>query len=290
MKLTIYSDKDCVPKYNKNWPEKPDLFPTEAYHNPMAAKSLRIYKALLQKAKNESVPFETQFDRNRIEILINVQRPNEIDFKLKPDTFYSVDIPGDVIVDEQRRYLKRLSGEGDWTRWYYTEPSWAQDAEFESRKVARIVAKDYGKDFGKMEKSEWYSKAYGDKSIAITTEGEYEMDNRGIINPTEEKKEEAIVSPPWAILQKHLFDVDPPLKFSIRLFCVAAMEEWAEVKSESLRKENSELKKEIERKTNDLLDALDLKAGNGPTALSMLSNRVKELEKEIERLKERALL
>lgn len=38
------------------------------------------------------------------------------------------------------------------------------------------------------------------------------------------------------------------------------------------------LQRENERLKNDLLDALDLKAGHGPTALSMLQSKINELE------------
>lgn len=51
-------------------------------------------------------------------------------------------------------------------------------------------------------------------------------------------------------------------------------------KVEKLEAERSELVKENERLKNDLLDALDLKEGKGPTALSMQAERIKQLEAE----------
>lgn len=48
-----------------------------------------------------------------------------------------------------------------------------------------------------------------------------------------------------------------------------------------------ELEKENQRLQNDLLDALDLKAGKGPTALSMLAEAKSKLEKENQELRER---
>lgn len=48
---------------------------------------------------------------------------------------------------------------------------------------------------------------------------------------------------------------------------------------EELRKENEELK-------NDLLDALDLKSGNGPTALTMLKAEIERLKESNKQMKE----
>lgn len=187
MKLTIYSDKDCTPRYNKEWPKEPNIidYGDGEYLTPIDhyTYDMEDYQEAIQKAKDESIPYD---NKQQVEDLIAKKYyDGNLMWQIQPDTFYSVDIPGKVEVVE------------------IPHPN-PDMYDVILGKVARIVAK-------------------------------------------EEKKEEAIVSPTWAILQKHLFDVDPPLKFSIRLFCVAAMEEWAEVKSESLRKENSELKKEIER-------------------------------------------
>jgi ribosomal protein S27AE len=43
-------------------------------------------------------------------------------------------------------------------------------------------------------------------------------------------------------------------------------------REDNLKSENKKLTKEVERLRNDLLDALDLKQGKGPTALSMLKS------------------
>jgi hypothetical protein len=66
----------------------------------------------------------------------------------------------------------------------------------------------------------------------------------------------------WKDFPKH----NPPKDVDI----TEAMNEFASIRVEEETKENQRLK-------NDLLDALDLKEGNGPTALSMLSERVKQL-------------
>lgn len=45
------------------------------------------------------------------------------------------------------------------------------------------------------------------------------------------------------------------------------------------------LQSEIDRLKNDLLDALDLKEGNGPTALSMLKKEIDRLKTELSEMK-----
>jgi chromosome segregation ATPase len=72
-----------------------------------------------------------------------------------------------------------------------------------------------------------------------------------------------------------------------------ALEKRCENYRKKLKTAENKIKKqqaEIERLKNDLLDALDVKNGNGPTALSMmvsenqtLKQRIKELEEDMDK-------
>lgn len=76
------------------------------------------------------------------------------------------------------------------------------------------------------------------------------------------------------------FGYQPPDHLEAAIFNNAA--EWG---IKYARQEVAELRKENERLRNDLLDALDLKKGNGPTALSMQAETIKRLTEALEETK-----
>jgi hypothetical protein len=78
MKITVYSDKDCVLRYNKYWPTKNQI----------------AYDIAMQKAKDESVPFEDQ--DQAIKLLKSKSWSDDATGTHKPYSFYTIEIQGKV--------------------------------------------------------------------------------------------------------------------------------------------------------------------------------------------------
>jgi len=118
MKITVYSDKDCVLRYNEKWPN------IWEYNTP-------TYFDDLKKAKDESRPFE---DQNYI---LGICMDHLFSGKIgipKPDTFYTIEIPGKVEIGWECKI------NGKWM-----ECLGGTEADIKNgfkRKVARIAEKE----------------------------------------------------------------------------------------------------------------------------------------------------
>jgi hypothetical protein len=99
-KIIAWADKDRVLRYSKEWPEKPDT----GCECATCLGDIVIWKRNLEKAKQESVPFEDQqWARENIQCGANSIRP-------KPDTFYPLEIDGQVeIVQSDKAHDKCIA-------------------------------------------------------------------------------------------------------------------------------------------------------------------------------------